>query len=52
MLKKIALPGVRGEGISLLVNEVKMLAMLRHDHIVRLRGAFVEPEAVSPPAGP
>ena len=43
VVKRIGLGGVKGRGTALLTNEVKLLAMLRHRHIVRFRGAFCEP---------
>ena len=42
VVKRISLHGVKGRGVDLLVNEVRLLAMLQHRHIVKLRYAFVE----------
>lgn len=43
VVKRIAMPSSKGRGVTLLINEVQMLAVLQHKHIARLRGAYTEP---------
>ena len=43
VVKRIALPSEKGPGVSLLINEVRLLNELTHKHIVRFRGAYTQP---------